>query len=247
MRGNWIAFLVLLSILYSCEKSSLTDCFKNTGPVTTEEREVDDFNHILLRHNVNLHLRQAEKNKITVKAGGKLIKKIKTTVNDDGQLEIRNNNSCNWVRSFDTPIDVFLDFVKLDSIEYRSTGDILAEETLFLDTLKIDVLEGSGMIELKVDAHVVFCGLTYGTADIVLTGKCEISYVYSAGFGRIDNRDLSSKFVFVNNKSSNDVYLQATIDLGATIENIGNIYYTGNPPTINLNKTGTGKLIKLDE
>jgi hypothetical protein len=81
---------------------------------------------------------------------------------------------------------------------------------------------------------------------VALKGFCEISYLYAAGFGRIDNRGLVSKFVYVNNKSSNDLYLQVTTELGATIENIGNIYYSGNPSVVNLNQIGTGKLIKQD-
>jgi hypothetical protein len=181
-----------------------------------------------------------------VKAGSNLLSKIGTKVNEQGQLEIRNDNSCNWVRSYETPIDVFLDFVKLDSLEYRSTANVTNEGTLFLDTLKLDILEGAGRVELNLDAHIIYCGLPNGTADVILKGFCEISYLYSAGFGLIDNRDLVSKFVYVNNKSSNDLYLQATTELGATIENIGNIYYSGNPPVVNFKQIGTGKLIKLD-
>ncbi|MCF6170773.1 MAG: DUF2807 domain-containing protein [Bacteroidales bacterium] len=246
MRRIWIVLLTLSGLLHSCEKGSAFDCFKNTGAVISEDREVADFNRILLRHNINLHLRQAGKNKITVKTGSKLIKKIKTTVNGDGQLEIRNNNSCNWVRSYDTPIDVYLDFVKLEAVEYRSTGDIFAAGVPSFDTLRIEVLEGAGRIDFEVNAHVVYCNLTYGTADIVLKGNCDIAYYFAAGFGRIDNRDLSSKFVYVNNKSSNDLFLQATVELGATIENIGNIYYAGNPPAVFLDKIGDGDLIKLE-
>ena len=245
MRRIWFIILIFTTLL-SCEKSPLLDCFNSTGEIISEEREVGNFNSILLRHNVNLHLRQAQTNKIIVKAGSNLMSKRGTEVNNNGQLEIRNSNSCNWVRSFEIPIDVYLDFVKLDSIEYRSVGDVIAEETLFLDTLKLDVLEGAGRIELNLDAKLIFCGLTNGTADIVLKGDCEISYIYSAGSGLIDNRELSSKFVYVNNKSSNNVYLQATVEMGATIENIGDIYYAGNPAVINLNQIGTGKLIKLD-
>jgi len=246
MRRFWILLLVLTGLLHACEKSPLSDCFNSTGSIITVEREVDDFNSILLRHNVNLHLRQAQKNKITVKAGSNLMNKIKTEVNENGQLEIRNENSCNWVRSFEIPIDVYLDFVKLDSLEYRSIGDVLSEETLFFDTLKLDILEGAGKIELQLDASIIYCGMPNGTADVILKGFCEISYLYTAGFGRIDNRGLHSKYVYVNNKSSNDLYLQASVELGATIESIGNIYYSGNPPVVGLNQIGTGKLIKLD-
>ena len=246
MRKIWILILVSFIFLLSCEKGSTPDCLKSTGTLIEEEREVADFNRILLRHNVNLHLRQTQQNKITVKAGSNLMGKISTRVNESGQLEIRNDNSCNWVRSYETPIDVYLDFIRLDSLEYRSTGDVTNEGIIRQDTLKIDVLEGAGSIELNIDADVLYCGLNYGTADIRIKGNCEISYLYSAGFGLIDNGELVSKFVYVNNRSSNDLYLKVTTELGATIENIGNIYYSGNPPVVNLNQIGTGKLIKLD-
>lgn len=246
MQRIGLIILLLVPLLHSCEKAPLSDCFTSTGDVIEEEREVGSFSSILLRHNVNLHLHQAQQNKLVVKAGSNLLPKIKTQVNENGRLEIRNNNSCNWVRSYDIPIDVYLDFVKLDSLEYRSIGDVTNEGTLFFDTLNLNVPEGSGKLALTIDAGIVYCGLPNGTADVVLKGFCEISYLYAAGFGRIDNRGLVSKFVYVNNKSSNNLYLQATIELGATIENIGNIYYSGSPPLINLNQIGTGKLIKLD-
>lgn len=246
MRITWI-LLILVSIFFlSCEKSPLPDCFKNTGTVVTEERTVGEFNSVLLRHNVNLHLRQSSVNKLTVEAGSNLMNKIETTVNDDGQLEIRNDNACNWVRSYDIPIDVYLDFVRLDSLEYRSIGDVNTVNSIVLDTFKLDILEGAGRISFKVDANILYCGFAYGTADVLLSGNCEISYIYSAAYGRIDNRDLISKFVYVNNKSSNDMFLYAATELSASIENIGNIYYAGDPPTVNFSQSGSGKLIKLE-
>jgi hypothetical protein len=51
----------------------------------------------------------------------------------------------------------------------------------------------------------------------------------------------------MNNKGSNDCYVWVTYHLGAEIENIGNIYYRGDPVTINANITGTGQLIHLGE
>lgn len=246
MQRVWKLIIIISVFFPSCEKSPIPDCFKNTGPVVMEERGVDEFNSILLRHNINLHLRQASTNKIKVEAGQNLMNKIKTIVNENGQLEIRNDNACNWVRSYDIPIDVYLDFVKLDSIEYRSIGDLTSINTLVLDSLRLDVLEGAGRISFEVDVSVLYCGFAYGTADIFLSGNCEISYVYSAAYGLIDNRDLKSKFVYANNKSSNDMFLQATTELAVTIENIGNVYYTGNPPTVSFNQIGSGKLINLE-
>ena len=68
-------------------------------------------------HNVNLYLRQANENKLVLESGTNLMAKIITEVNSNGVLEIRNENQCNWVRSYDKPINVYLEFKDLDSLE----------------------------------------------------------------------------------------------------------------------------------
>lgn len=236
-----------LILLTSCKKGAITDCFYSTGNISKEVRSIENFNSILLKDNVSLILIKSENNSIKVEAGSNLIGKIKTDVNENGVLVITNDNSCNWIRSYDSPINVYLNYVDIDSIEYRSIGNISTFDTLATDTLWLKVKEGAGQINAVLNVHRLYCALHYGTADIVLSGASGLSYVYSASFGLIDMIDLESNIVFVNNRSSNDIYLTAKTQLGATIENIGNIYYAGNPPTVNLDKTGSGELIKIED
>jgi len=242
----FIILMLLISGL-SCSKSPVLDCFNSTGNITQTERNIIDFHTIVLRDNINLHLRQSDKNKLVLEAGSNLMSKIYTDVSNSGVLEIKNENRCNWVRSYDKPINVYLDFVKFDTLVYRSIGHVTNDDTIRMDTLVIDVNEGAGKIELNVDTYKILTNLHYGTADIVTSGKTVVSYVYLAGFGKIDNRSLNANHVYLNNKSSNDIYINSNTTIGATIENIGNIYYVGNPSNISLDKTGSGNLIKIEE
>jgi hypothetical protein len=242
--GSVILLLVLLS--FGCQKSPVFDCFTSTGDMVKEERQIGQFNTIVVRDNLNLVLRQSNRNRLVVEGGSNLLPKIVTEVTNDSLLELRNDNRCNWVRSFDKPITVYLDFVDLEEIEYRTIGEVTNLDTLRLDSLSVDVREGAGKIDLILHTPLLHCNLHYGTADIVMKGEAEVSYVFGDGFGRIDNRDLLSSQVYVTNKSSNDMYLHATLRLGATIENIGNIYYRGNPDEIGLNRIGSGDLIKIE-
>ena len=239
-----ILFILIAGL--SCSKSSVLDCFNSTGKITQTDRSISEFHSIVLNDNVNLYLRQSDQNKLVLEAGSNLMSKIYTEVNDAGYLEIGNDNSCNWVRSFDKPITVYLDFVQLDSLKYRSIGNVSNEDTIRMDTLVVDVYEGAGKIELTVNTYKMNTNLHYGTADIFTSGKAVVSYVYLAGFGKIDNRALDVKHVYLNNKSSNDIYIYSSNTIGATIENIGNIFYTGNPGSISLNKIGPGNLIKIE-
>jgi hypothetical protein len=239
-------FLFLLLLSSGCEKTPVLDCFVSTGTIIKEERQVGQFEAVVLKDNINLVLIQSNSNRLVVEGGKNLMRKIVTEVENDSVLTIRNDNRCNWVRNYDKPITVFLEFRQLESLEYRSIGDVINEDTLWLDSLHLDVREGAGKIKLTVNTPLVYCNLHYGTADIVMEGNANLGYFFGDGFGRIDNRDFLVSQVFVTNRSSNDMYLHAELRLGATIENIGNIYYRGNPPDLGLNRVGAGQLIKID-
>jgi hypothetical protein len=230
----------------ACNKSDPLDCFKSTGKIVRVERAVGEFNSVLLKDNINLYLRQADQNKLEVEGGNNLLPKISTTVNNEGVLEISNENSCNWVRSYDKPLNVYLDFITLDTLEYRSIGDVTNVDTIRMDTLVIDVREGAGTIALTVDVTKVNSNLHYGTADIMISGKAVLSFDYLVGYGKIDNSSLIANQVYLENRSSNNIYVNSIKTLEVTINNIGNVYYKGNPPNILISGKGSGQLIKLD-
>jgi len=247
LKNYLVIFILSIGLFTSCKKGAVTDCFYSTGSVETELRSIDNFNSILLRDNVNLILQKSDSNSIVVEAGSNLINGIVTDVGNNGILEIRNDNNCNWIRSFESPINVYLSFVDIDSIEYRSIGDISTTGTFVTEDLWLMAHEGAGLINMELDVNTLHCSLHYGTMDIVLTGKSGLSYVFSSGFGLINMADMESNFAYINNKSSNNMYIRAKTHLGATIESIGNIYYTGNPETITLSNIGTGELIKMPD
>lgn len=247
MKNLLILLTLVFAFFVSCKKGAVVDCFYSTGKLTEEDRGIENFNNILLKDNVNLILIKSDNNSVKIEAGSNLINGIITDVDENGVLKISNDNKCNWIRSFESPINVYLNYIDIDTIEYRSIGDINTANTLLTDTLWLKVHEGAGKIDLEINVLSLYCKLHYGTADIVLSGTCDLSYVYSASFGLINIVDLETKFVYVNNRSSNDIYLMAKTHLGATIENIGNIYYAGNPTTVSFNKQGPGDLIKLPD
>ncbi len=240
-----IAIILGLTILISCKKESIKNCKLSNGDIKTEQRVISEFTNILLKDNVNLILNRSNNSILEVEAGSNLISGIITVVNEHGTLEIRNNNECDWARDYNTPVNVYLNYTEIDTIEYRSIGNISTTDTILTDTLWIRVMEGAGKIDIAIDVVRLYCELHYGTADIVLNGKCGLSFVYSSSFGLVDLRDLPTPIVFVTSRSSNNVFINATSTLGASIVNIGDIYYRGNPQNVTLDKTGAGNLIKL--
>ncbi len=247
MKNQLIILLIAILSLTSCKKNGVSNCFVSTGEITMDNRSINSFNSILLKDNVNLILKKADSNSIIVEAGKNLISGVKTDVGENGVLEIRNDNSCNWIRSYKSPINVYLHYKVIDSIDYNSIGDVTTENVLVTDSLWIMAHEGAGQINMDVDVSTLYCSLHYGTLDIILRGKAGVSYIYSASFGFINTLDMESDYMYINNRSSNDIYVRAKTHIGATIDNIGNIYYAGNPITVSFNKNGKGELIELDD
>ncbi len=239
--------LILILILGACSKGGIDNCFSSSGKITTETRTLAPFSNIITYDNVDLILEQGSDFKCTVEAGSNLISGIVTEVDKRGNLVIRNTNSCNWLRSYDQPVRVFLELQKLDTLNYRSIGNITTTDTIFQDTLIINLYEGAGRVDLLLRSRLIRAGLHYGTQKLVISGKCGLVYGYSAGFGLIDIRNLEATLLYVNNNSSNNMYVRATEELGATIQSLGNIYYFGNPDVINLSKQGSGNLIHLGD
>ncbi|MBT3174102.1 MAG: hypothetical protein HN336_04600 [Lentimicrobiaceae bacterium] len=243
---NTLIILIGITLLVSCQKGVITDCKFTSGKLKTEFRYLEDFNNLLLNDNVNVILQKSDSSGVRVETGENLIQGIKTTVNDQGLLEISNDNTCDWARDYDNLLNVYVYYNKIDSISYRSIGNITNIDTLRADSLNIDVFEGAGDIDLDINVDKLFCAIHNGTADINLAGFAGVSYVYSASFGLIDNSNLSCSHIYANNRSSNNIFLNANNTLEVIIENIGDIYYRGDPVNIQLNKLGSGNLIKMN-
>ncbi len=245
MRKFTLIVILGVIVLSSCKKGFLTDCRLISGEIKTETRNIGLFNNISLNDNVNIIFTNNGNESVMIEAGANLIDGIITNINSKGVLEISNSNQCDWARSYDTPVNVYLNSNNVDTIQYRSIGNITSQDTIVTDSLRIIVSEGAGTIELTIDVFRFFCELHYGTADIIISGKSNISALYSASFGLVNCGNLQSGIVYVNSRSSNDVYVNSTFILEAEITSIGNIYYKGNPEDIKLNRTGSGELIHL--
>lgn len=241
---NFILLLLISSILGSCKKD-VGDCFKSTGETTTEWRKAGEISHIILHNNINLTLIPSDTTGIEISAGNNLLSKIISEINGD-TLVLSNTNSCNWVRDFSKEINAKVYVNKFTRLDYRSTGDVNCSDTLFCDSLIVNVYEGSGMIDILTVTPFLKSAIHYGTADIEISGHTQLSQVYSAGWGLIDNKNMISRFVYVTSLSTNDIYVNATETLSASIRRIGNIYYLGEPKLV-LDNPGSGKLIKIED
>ena len=236
--------LFFVFTLSSCNKENSCDCFKSTGEITTETRTVSGFNKIYIEDNINLYISIDSTYSLSIEAGSHIQSLIKTEVTDSC-LYLKNENKCNWVRSYKKKINAYLTCKSIQDINYNSaSGNIYTLDTIHSDFFQVDDYGGSGEINLLLVSKNSFFRNHTGPADIIVKGKSQNTYIYSAGNGLIDLKKYPSDYVVVSNFSTNNCFTNVNKELDVTIGSLGDIYYTGNPYSIKTNITGSGKLIK---
>ncbi len=245
MKSNLIYcfFSLLLMMLFipACNKNG-GECISNTGKIITQERQVGDFDSISMNDNVNLILTQDTLNRVKVEAGENIIQGITTHVTDH-LLVIHNQNTCNWLRSYHSPLNVYVSIKNLWKVIYNSSGNLTSTNAIGSDIFIVDAWGGCGTIDLKLNIKQGFFLQHMGTANFILQGRCNINSVYAGDFGSFHCKDLQTGYTFIKNYGSNDCYVVASRYLDATIGSLGNIYYTGDPDTIYTHIYGAGKVI----
>ena len=223
----------------SCNKGGM--CFSNSGSVIMQERAVTPFDSIDLGDNVDLILTQDTVDRITIEAGSKIISGITTDIHSR-QLVIRNLNTCNWLRSYDKPLNAHVSVRNLWKIYYNGAGNVNSTNTLSGDSVKLEIWGGCGTINLTLNYNQGWFGLFLGTADYNLHGNCNMTSIYMSDMGLCQAKDLKTRYCNVTTRGSNNCYVNVSVSLYAIIENIGSVYYTGNPASVSGKITGSGVL-----
>jgi hypothetical protein len=237
-----VLLLVMLLAVPSCEKDHLFDCTKSTGQEVSEYRPTSVFKNIDLSDNVDLVIYPDTTLFIRVTAGQNLIDGIITEL-DGNTLYIRNENRCNWIRSFKNKFTVEIGMDQPELISYYGSGSIRCMDTLRHDGFTFDSWNGAGSIWLLLHCNTSNLNNNVGSCDINASGISGVSYLYVNGSGIADLSRLETGYSYLKNNSTGDLSVNVTKELGVTIEHTGNIYYTGNPYKVEKIISGSGQLI----
>lgn len=236
VKGWHIALLALL--LAGCERSA---CWKSLGKVQEENRTVALFDKLDVADGFDVVLHQSDTQAVLVTAGANLLDFIETEVTD-GTLRLRNNNTCNALRSYDAPLQVEVWCANLYSIRFAGWGNITSPDTIVGERMFIDLHDAVGSIELTIDAARSHTKIHTGPGNVTLRGHTGSHYAYSTGNGQLDCSALQTTETVAINKGTGDLSVFSSNRLVAEITHTGWIYYTGNPGNIETILTGSGQL-----
>lgn len=236
------AALIMLMILgTSCQQVTNFECIKRTGKIITETRNTSDFSVIEIYNNMPVYLIQDSINLIEIKGGENLLPEVESTI-EKNKLILRNNNRCNFARTYSNQIDIIIHFKKLHELIYRGTAAVTSLNTITTDTFTFNCYDGMDSIKLNINVPLMYANIHTGVADLIVNGEGTQLYAYARSSGTFRMQQFKCKRVYTNNISSSDHFFYAEEKLEALVQYVGNTYCYGNPANIIKTENNTGKL-----
>lgn len=234
------SFLSLLW-LFGCDSPDAFDCIKKSGTVVEEEVMVGEFKRIFTYDGLQLNLAYGESQKVVIRGGENLIPNVNFELNDD-QLIITDDNSCDWTRNYE-PIVIEITSNELKEVRSGGYGLIKSINTLNFDDLLVESKEGSGDFDLTVNTDRLRV-VNNSISNITISGAANsLSIGHWYNDGRFIGTDLKINEVNVSHNGVNDIYIHVMEKLSGELTSRGNIFYFGDPDSVEVNVSGTGGLI----
>lgn len=244
VNWTWISFVAMLFVFASCNREDAPDCFQSAGTYATEERSLDSFSVIELNDYIQYELCDTNYFGVLITAPGNLIADIETEV-EAGRLTIRNRNKCNFVRSYKSRITIRICAPDFKDIQNYATGDIITVNAIEGHRFSMDNRSAAGVHRLFLNVDTVNIATHTGVSDAIVSGQCDVVYLFNQGVGVLDARELQSQSAYVNNSSLNNMYVNVRDYLYAYILFSGSVFYEGNPASIDQTVDGSGSLRPL--
>jgi len=227
--------LLLLS-LFACQNSK---CLKGIGEQQKIKKELSFFNDIRVSDNISVVLTEGEE--IYVEAGENIIPFLRFEV-QDSSLVISNENACDWLRSYEVPVKVYIGSQHLQSITWQSYGSLSTNKNLTISTLQITILDVVASINLDLNAAYLVLFSNSG-ASVNLKGKADWFSIFTMGYGKIAAKELLAQEAVIKHQGQNDIEITAEEKLSVSIESLGNVYYFGKPKELAISILGDGKVV----
>lgn len=209
---------------------------REAGPATTSQRAVSGFSAVQLETSGDLTINVGEGESLTIDAGANVIDGLTSDV-VDGTL-VLGGRSGSW---FGGSIRYTLTVTSLERIELDGSGSITGTGALTGDGTV--AVSGSGSTTLS---GLRLTGLTAdlsGSGDLTLTGSATTASVTISGSGDFDGSGLATEQATVDVSGSGQARVDVSGTLAATVSGSGDVIYTGNPASVQRERSGSGDIV----
>ena len=242
---RYFNIIIVLLMLSSCGGEQKDDCITKLGKVVSEQRDVIPFDKLYVEDRIKVFLVQDSINygRIELNGPSNLLNQIESTVTDN-QLRLINTNTCNFIRSFNYDINVYVYIKELTEIHLESIAEVVSNDTININFLNI-FHPALSDINLILSGDEVFIR-SRNSASTILRGNLRVLKGSIEEISNLDAQYLVCEEVYIDTHSPLDCYINATKGMYLKILNSGNIFYINEPTDYKIlaEQTGSGQLLK---
>lgn len=244
---NYVLIFGLL-LLFSCKKAEDRSCFKSNGEEGERIVSTDmDIDTLYLYDDLYYTLEQGPELKVVLTGGENLLSHIDVDF-QNGRLTVRNNNKCNFLRSYKNKIYAKIYVDSISYIHYEGSKELKSVDTLYSNELRLMIRDGAGSTDLTLKNGYTSATVTHGYGDFTLRGNTLFGHLHCNTNSFCDTRSFKvDKKLFVRSNTVGKMLVNAnTAYFNATINQSGNIEYIGVPVSKWLQVYGNGQLVNLN-
>jgi hypothetical protein len=235
-----LPLLVLSLALFSAAAEATTaGRIAGSGEIVEDTRPITDFQAVRSFGSIEVRLKAADRESVTVRADDNIVGLIETTRVDGPipALEIRVKDGVS-LRTRRAPL-VTVEFIALQELTLRGSGDLRADRVEG-EQLAVSIA-GSG--DVRIDALTVgaLAVMMAGSGDFRAAGRAEQQGYRITGSGDVEAGKLMGSVVKLGIAGSGDAAVHATQELEVTIAGSGSVMYRGSP-RITQRIAGSGKV-----
>lgn len=252
IKNLWIALLSLC-----CTVSCFAEKVKGDGGIVTRMIHVDDFDSIVIGHNI-----EPKGNPFGGKKKHPTFNYMQTlgtvslqiTMDENlfplldvaqtgGRIEIRAKG--NGVKIQPTLLKISGSSSKLSYVDITGCINFVSENQLTSDKLSVDI---SGVGDVTIDdftCEEFSCNVS-GVGNIYLSGKVKSADYNVSGVGKVYAFDCQVENLRCDVSGVGGMKVWATDNLKANASGVGSIKYRGNPKTVS-NASGIGRIKPVDD
>ncbi len=244
-RYTCLFLLVFAIALLGCKKAENRSCAKTEGEEVRIERELEDFNSIIIGTRLKVNLIQDSINKVSIIGGENLVNFVESEV-DGLELTLANNNKCTYLRPKSKIPEVNVHFIDIKELIISGSDTVKSLKPIETHELKVLLEEGASVSELEVDVHSLNVFYRASWNLVYVRGKANKARFDLRGDGQIHSESLNvpGRLSIVSRGSGPIYCLAPGTELKVEILGYGNVYYTGETNAIDFTDHNRGKLIK---
>ena len=229
----------LLTAILSTLIISSCQTITGSGNIITETRNLKDINGVKSSGSIEVEVVNDDKQTVKVEADDNVMEHVITRVKN-GLLHVDMDSDKSYRN---IKAKVYISAPTLRRVYVSGSGTLTSQKTLTDDKEIEFKVTGSGEVDAMVDAPTISAQVT-GSGVLRLSGRTKDLKGKVTGSGDLKSDDLLSENTNVTVSGSGTASVYSSVELTAKVTGSGDVFYSGNPKTQNIKKTGSGGITK---